>query len=85
MSKIKLCQAKKDSEFHWNAWPQPLTQACMLMLPLPRTDQFCTMRLLVKKLPGKRRNWSTVPLAAGVDARLTHGLTTMSSNQFRIT
>src|SRR5262245_28317457 len=37
------------------------------------------------RLPAKRRKDSTVPVADGVEAKLTHGLTKMSSSQLWMT
>src|SRR5262245_27597510 len=71
------------SEFHCEAWPQPERPAPQATFA--RTDQFCTIRPVVKKLPAKRRNFRIVPLAVGVDAKLTHGPMTVSSSQFLIT
>src|SRR5262245_38942248 len=50
-------------------------------LILARTRQPCVIRLFANRLPAKRRNVSTVPTAEGVEARLTQGLTKMSSSQ----
>src|SRR5262245_38761025 len=85
MSKRSDCQPKNDRAFHCDECPQGLMQVCPSTLPRPRTDQLCTMRPVLKKLPGKRRNWSTVPLAVGVLAKVTQGLTMMSSSQFLTT
>src|SRR5512145_1531011 len=86
MSNVNDCQPKNDNEFHDVECPHAVRHSVMSGASnLPRTDQFWTMRLVAKKLPGKRRNCRTVPDAVGVVAKLTHGLSTMSSSQLRMT
>ncbi len=81
MSNVSVVQPKKLSVCHWNAWPQPVAQVVAPTVRRPRTDQFCTMRLVLKNFAGKRRNWMNVPLAYAAEARLTQGPTMMSSSQ----
>ena len=62
LQKSRISQLR---ELNWLAWPHVETQSIespsagvsvFATLLRPRMDQFCTARLVVKKLPGKRRN-----------------------------
>src|SRR5262245_28902094 len=94
MSKMFVPQIMGSSEFHCAAWPHGLMQSnespgavvsVLSVRTFARTRQPCTMPPSEKMLPGKRRKRRTVPAENGVDAKLTHGDDTMSSNQLRMT
>src|SRR5262245_21449126 len=94
MSKMLVPHRKGSSEFHCSACPHGLTQSnespgaevsVLSVRTLARTRQPCTIAPCENRLPGKRRKRRTVPAENGVDARLTHGDDTMSSNQLRMT